>query len=52
MTLNEIKSAVVLNGLTMTKLSRILGVDRRTMYYRIKRGDPDTFKNIKKILNI
>ena len=51
MTLNEIKSAVILKGLTMTKLSKILDVDRRTMYYRIKREDPNTLKNIKKFLN-
>ncbi|MCS5421879.1 MULTISPECIES: hypothetical protein [Psychrilyobacter] len=51
MKLNEIKSKVILKGLTMTKLSNIIGLERRNMYLKIKIQDPITLKKIKEFLN-
>lgn len=50
MKLNEIKSIVALKGLTMSKLAIMIGVERRTMYNRIKKNDEETLKKIEKVL--
>lgn len=51
MKLNEIKSKVILKGLTMTELSNIIGLERRNMYLKIKTQDPITIKKIKEYSN-
>lgn len=51
MKLKEIKSKVILKEITMTELSMLIKIERRTMYNKIKTQDKKTIEAIKKVLN-
>ncbi len=52
MTLNEIRIETLKKGITMTKLSEMIEVERRKMYLKIEKNDEDTITKIKKVLGI
>lgn len=51
MKLKEIKSKVILKEITMTSLAKLVGIERRTMYNKIKMQDKKTIEAIKEVLN-
>ena len=52
MNLNEIKGNAILKGISMTQLSKKLGMNRRTMYLKISKKDIATLKAIRFFLKI